>query len=320
MNLLNKNLKFYNPVIYNSKRKMIDFKNPEKCNRKFPKHCYALNSQNARLLWFPILIFFNEIDKIRIKNKANCKLDANWQRLAVPFHATLIKIFISLRDIAKANMLLKNIQPKLDVKINQPVSKKQQELLIKRDELWVDVSLKLDYVIILFRRLADHFANVARMMIIDNYGSASTKFKEWLNIDNNKNLKFICDKNILIDALNNNTKWFKSLRGTYEFTSGKIKKGIRDALEHEPSYLLVHIQNNNFYAYLMSNAPDVPTIQDTSNLINFLKDNCNDLCIFFEKICRSVNWRNEYAEQDCISNHKLLIGKDKDITYFWPEI
>jgi hypothetical protein len=299
---------------------MMDFKNTEKCNRKFPKHGYTLNSQNARLLWFPICSFLTEIDKIRIKNKASCKLDTNWRRLTVPFYVTLIKIFISLRDIAKAEILLKNIQSKLDIKINQPVGKKEQKLLIKRAELWEHVSLKLDYVIVLFRRLADHFANVARMMIIDNYGSASTKFKEWLDIDNNKNLRFLCDKNILVDALNNNTKWFKSLRGTYEFAPGKIKKGIRDALEHRPSYLLVHIQNNNFYAHPMSDAQNVPTIQETSNLINFLKDNCNDLCIFFEKICRSVNWRNEYTEQDCISNPKLLIGNDKHITYFWPEI
>lgn len=289
----------------------------EKQREQFPRHGWAVDSDNIRLIRLPIMRLVANPNKIR------CELGLSNITNILPedtisLFNTLDNLSVILRELG---LTIRNITS-LDLMYGDNDSKNKQYYLTNLLKVYIDTG------IMYLRRLADDFCRSIRFILFKHFKSSSEKFKDLIdkiNNDENTLVKagLLCDIDQLKKVLNENTNWFRDIRGMNR--GGQGKKGYRDVLEHRPSGIDIHYQKTG-------NGPwEIKALlryMEESNLLSidlldFLKKSISELCDFWTELYKIMPYKyDSYKFGQNLREGDLfyIIGDDHDITYLWPEI
>lgn len=278
---------------------------------RYPKHGWAANSQNIKLLWFPILSMLKDTRIIRERKGASTPIAASFthDNDRFLFCDTLRKHVVALRELHRIAGAA--CQHPFNWQMETEDGDRARHVANELCPLFADLA------IVYLRRLADRLTISVAPSLFDTYRSAPRAYKMLVEKAGSgalRCLRPICDIDVLERTILENSGWFASLRSQTD--SGK--KGVRDAAEHRgvvlwPSFTQVGEKKPTFELSLQSAAPDVERISDVLVFIS----HCNaGFCSLLSGICKAAGWVGSYARRDLM----FSVGNDDDIVAFWPPL
>lgn len=288
----------------------LDFADKNQRN-SFPNHGWAVNSQGAKLLWFPILRL---TDPTGMRRCLATNLEHSHTRGECSeiwtFQETVQRLVFALRELNRC--------ARVSARFAEPEN--NEELNLGHDASFL-LPLYLDLAYVYMRRLADQLTKASRFVLFNRFGSAPWKFKELRKTvaceEKLRRLHPICDVEKLQEAVKEGSGWFDQLA-----REGSMK-GIRDMLEHRGVSIQVsHAKPANgpwrTHATFGRTGTHLPPQPE---LLSTLKEIVAGFCAFCTLICSSVKWDHCYKDWvvpygDAI----VLFGNEDDSVAFWPEL
>ncbi len=167
------------------------------------------------------------------------------------------------------------------------------------------------------RELVFHFADRLALavgpVLLTNYACAPGRLRQLTKgaraPEKLKAWQPICDADRLARALARHSRWFDALAGSHP-------RGIRDALEHDVSFVVVGQCQGTSPARLRVSLGPPKGASDSVELVARLPATVCGFCALCTGIHRSVGWGEGYDRHDSL----LLADEDDDVAGFWPEI
>ncbi len=245
----------------------FDFENPDTA-KKYPRHGWALNSQGARLLWFPIRGLMWDSNIIREAKNAPVLAGFDRQRV-LAFNQTISNLAVTLREIGK--LTREGLPSPFETQDTE-----QHERWTRANEL---LPVHVEGAILILRRLADLLVNAIGPVLFERPGAVTPKFKDlhkalWDEKEISK-LRLICDPKTLRDAFIRHSSWFDTLRHP---EGGH--KGVRDAVEHDSVRMDLTVQgiNDEPRRFVVSLVGHKFESEITRDLLNSLQTMVCDFC------------------------------------------
>jgi hypothetical protein len=297
----------------------LDFKEEDK-RARFPKHGWAMSSDDVRLLWLPIMRILANSGKLRSEIGLSRNLGSRQQEDIRCLFATLANLSVTLRELAGAMREIESLDP-----INGDNESKNREWHLK--EL---IKLYVDVCIMCLRRLSDAFGRSIRYVLFDHFESAPREFKKLITMTSNDEKGLLaagplCDVDHLKKVLHENTDWFADIRGMNR--EGLGKKGIRDVLDHDVSSIEI----------IREKAGDSPWrtrallrhVSESSlmslDLLSFVERCICQLCELWTQLCKLLPLPDGWQGYRGAANIRegdfyFVLGDDRDATCLWPPI
>ncbi len=289
-----------------------DFSNSN-FNNLYPQHGWALNSQNVKLIWLPIVRVLSNPDLIRTDNILSQEMKVSHNHEVDAFSETLRKLALALRELSK--LLRVAAGPLNDLN--------SVEIFNNKIEATNLIPLFVDITFIYLRRISNDFTRASRYVLFLHPESAPVEFKKLLgNAKNNKLDKMIPDVNRIRDIFTNLTNWYYILNERPE-ENNKHKRGIRSSMEHHPISVSVHHSKVGDDPWKVNVDLGDPTRSEYWNdLTQIIRDIIAEMCIFWTEICKTVQFDNTYKLWIHPYGDELggLIGDNDEKTHFWPKL
>jgi|GEM_PF-3640500 len=286
-----------------------DFSLPEQA-AKYPRHGWAVNSQDVRLLWLPMANMLAFWNPHLIRQAKGIESSSSHLVPSQPFRQTLLKLVVALRELhqlCRETSLVETLSP-------ANVTAEQRHVLHHGAEM---APLFVDLSFVYLRVLADRFVDATRPLLFQHFTSAPREYKKMREFLRDKSRVAgadpIVDVNLLAQAFDSHSSWFDVLR-----QPGGGGKGIRDAMEHRPvitnvGHRQVEGERPELVIHLHGFANDVTFKQE---LTSTLRECLRDMCQLWTDVSLLINSRPTYDRRDWFP----VVGLDDDIVGFWPEV
>lgn len=297
----------------------LDFKEEDK-RRRYPDHGWAMNSENVRLLWLPIMRVLANSEKIRSDIGLSRNMGSRQREDIHCLFATIGSLSVALRELARAMREIESLDP----------IEGDDESMNKQWYLRELIKLHADLCVMFLRRLSDAFCRSIRYVLFDPFESAPREFKKLITMasENAQGLLKagpLCSVDLLKKVLCENSAWFADIRGMNR--GGLGKKGIRDVLDHDTSSIEI----------TRDKAGDGPwetkallRYASESNLMSFdvlslVKSCVSQLCGLWTQLYKLLPLSDEWKGYRAGGNIRegdiyFVFGNDMDATRLWPPI
>ena len=270
--------------------------------RLYPKHGWAENSQQVKLVRLPLLELIRSARKIRGTKGASTDFNPNY---GVAFDDRMRQLTRCLSHLARIRRQI--------VSLEDPGSHFAYGDL-------VDIALFSDLAVIQLRRAADDLAMAIRPLVFretKNWPGGASAFKALRTFfGQEKNLvgqEYLVDEPSDLASVFCAESWYDDLRKDKD----KAVTDVRTILEHRTSRVITGVQRSGdgpwrVTAQLYSPAADAKFF----DLISEIRSMVDRMCDFMTQLAQILTDDRTYSSGDWI----IFIGDDDDAAEFWPPI
>jgi hypothetical protein len=289
------------------------FEVPAVANEFFPAHGWIAGPTGVPCLRLPVQRLYQVGEPVHDRFSKN-NIAGIWLQTHSPTR-TLHHLAVCLRDIHKE---VREILPLQEI-WETPVSTARDDALNRLQEGLDRLAILLIAGFTLLRRLADEVLDASRPLLFEHWHSAPRQMKvakAQAAQEKLRDLKPICDVDVLTDALKNYTKWFEQLGQD---------DGLRDIV-HKPHVLQISPQGTSspgqdgvdwrIVAHLVRDQPKPGGGLSVIDLFPELLRCVDGACVFMSRFVEAVGSLRGYEQGDFV----FLTGNVNDTIGCWPPI